>query len=98
MLFLSFSELFPAFNWAKEIGNLLSIWFGVSTFKPCPFYFLLCAADSSFSKSRLSVVSGCLPDSCFLNFILSAILSSNFGSFSDFSLITSSSPLLPYYL
>ena len=36
MLFLSFSELFPAFNWAKEIGNLLSIWFGVSIFKPSP--------------------------------------------------------------
>ena len=27
--FLNFSELFPAFNWAKEIGNLLSIWSGV---------------------------------------------------------------------
>ena len=34
--FLSFSELFPAINWAKEIGNPLSIWFGVSIFKPPP--------------------------------------------------------------
>ena len=30
--FLRFSELFPAFNWAKEIGNVLSIWLGVSIF------------------------------------------------------------------
>ena len=34
--FLSFSELFPTFNWAKEIGNLLRIWLGVSIFSPCP--------------------------------------------------------------
>ena len=34
--FLSFSELFPAFNWAREIGNLLSIWLGVSIFSSCP--------------------------------------------------------------
>ena len=32
--FLSFSELFPAFNWDKEIGNLLSIWLGVRICKP----------------------------------------------------------------
>ena len=37
--FLSFSELFPAFNWAKEIGNLLSIWFGVKIFKAFPAWF-----------------------------------------------------------
>ena len=42
ILFLKFSELFPAFNWAKEIGNLPSIWFGVSIFKPFPS-----VADSS---------------------------------------------------
>ena len=37
--FLSFSELF---NWAKVIGRLLSIWFGVGIFKPCPeWYYLL---------------------------------------------------------
>ena len=34
--FLSFSELFSAFKWAEEIGNLLSIWFGVSIFNPFP--------------------------------------------------------------
>ena len=33
---LSFSVLFPAFNDAKEVGNLLSDWFGVSIFSPCP--------------------------------------------------------------
>ena len=36
MSFLSFSELFPAFNWAEEIDNLLSICFGVNIFSPCP--------------------------------------------------------------
>ena len=25
ILFLNFSELSPAFNWAKEIGNIISI-------------------------------------------------------------------------
>ena len=39
--FLSFSELFPAFNRAKEIGNLLSIWSGVSIFNPPPDCFSL---------------------------------------------------------
>ena len=34
--FLSFSELFPVFNCPKEIGNLLSNWFGVKIFKPLP--------------------------------------------------------------
>ena len=34
--FLSFSELFPAFDWAEEIGNLLSIWLDVKIFNPCP--------------------------------------------------------------
>ena len=38
--FLSFSELFAAFNWAKVISNLLNIWFGVKSFKPCPCCFL----------------------------------------------------------
>ena len=37
--FLSFSELFAAFNCAKVIGNLLSIWLGVSIFKPFPGWF-----------------------------------------------------------
>ena len=54
--FLSFSELFPAFNWAKVIGNLLSIWFGVSFFNPCPCWFPFSAADFSVSKSGMSVV------------------------------------------
>ena len=39
--FCSFCELFPAFNWAEEIGDLLSIWPGVSTFSPCPCWFCL---------------------------------------------------------
>ena len=37
--FLSFSGLFSAFNWANEIGNLLSIGIGVSIFKPFPLCF-----------------------------------------------------------
>ena len=37
--FLSFSELFPAFDWAKVIGNLLRILLGVSIFSPCPCWF-----------------------------------------------------------
>ena len=37
MLFLSFSELFPAFNRAKEIGNPPSIWLGVKMFNPLSF-------------------------------------------------------------
>ena len=57
--FLSFSELFPAINWANEIGNLQSIWFGISIFTPCPCWFLLCAADYLLSSSGISVVSGC---------------------------------------
>ena len=57
--FLSFSELFLAFNWDKKIDNLLSIWFGVRIFSPCPSY---------------------SANSCLLNFVLSAILSSKFGS------------------
>ena len=80
--FLSFSELFPAFKWAKEIGNLLSIWLGVRTFNPCPDWFFLCTTDSSLSKSSVSVASDCSSDFCFLNFVPSVILSSNFGSFS----------------
>ena len=37
------TKLFPAFKWAKEIGNLLSMWFGshsdaVDYFKELPFY------------------------------------------------------------
>ena len=32
--YLRFSELFSAFNLAKEIGNLLSIWVGGKSFKP----------------------------------------------------------------
>ena len=40
-LVFKFTELFPAFNWAKETGNLLSIWFGVSIFSPSPCCCLL---------------------------------------------------------
>ena len=34
--FLRFSELFPPFNWAKGIGNLLNIWLGISIFSSFP--------------------------------------------------------------
>ena len=51
-LFSSFWELFPAFNWAKEVGNLLSIWFGIKIFNPFPS-----VVDSSPSKSVIFVVS-----------------------------------------
>ena len=56
--FLSFSELFPAFNCAKVFVNLLSIGSRANIFSPYPFYFLLCAANSSPSKSDISIVSG----------------------------------------
>ena len=42
--FLSFSELFPAGNWAKVIGNLLSIWLGAKIFNPFPCCF--CSLNS----------------------------------------------------
>ena len=45
LISLSFSELFSAFNCARVIGNLLSIWSGVSIFSPCPFWF----SSSNFS-------------------------------------------------
>ena len=38
-----FSKLFSAFSHAKEIGNLLGIWFGVSIFSP----FLCCCLLNS---------------------------------------------------
>ena len=56
--YLSFSELFLVFNWAKDISNLLNIQFGVSIFNPCPSWFLFYSGDSSFSKSGISVLSG----------------------------------------
>ena len=55
MSFSSFSELFPAFNCAKEDGYLLSIWFGVSIFSSCSLWFLLCSIDSSRLKSGISL-------------------------------------------
>ena len=91
--FLSVSELSP-FNWAKEIDNLLSIWSGVSILSPTSLCFILYVADSSLSKSGISVVSDCSfsssADSCLLNFDVSAVFSSNFG-FLDWS-------LLPFFL
>ena len=50
--FLSFSELFPAFNCAKVIGNLLSICFGVKIFRPKPRCFWI-----SLLKSRISLMA-----------------------------------------
>ena len=60
--------MFLAFICAKEIGNLLSIWFGVNIFSPFPCWFLLCAADYLLSKSGMSVVSGCSFDFSWLIF------------------------------
>ena len=41
-------------NSAKEIGNLLSFWYGVCIFSPFRFWFLLLwSADSSLSKSDI---------------------------------------------
>ena len=37
MSILSFSELFPASNWTKKIGSLLSICSGVNIFNHYPF-------------------------------------------------------------
>ena len=83
--FLSFSELFPACNCAKNIANLLSIWSDVNIFSLCTAWFLLCSADFSLSKLRISVMSGCSSSDffCLLIFVLSAILSWNSGSNSD---------------
>ena len=57
--FSRFSELVLVFNWAKEIGSLLSILLGVNIFSPTPFCFLLLTADFSLSKLGIPVVSGC---------------------------------------
>ena len=56
ILFLSFSELFPASNCAKEIGNLLSIWLGVSIFTPSPGYF--CLLKIRISSTSFTILSG----------------------------------------
>ena len=58
ILFLSFSELFPAFNWAKIIGNLLSIWFGVSIFKPKPCCFRFSLLKIRISSTIYNILSG----------------------------------------
>ena len=83
--FLSFSELFPAFSCAKEIGNLLTIWFGVSILSHFPLCSFPCAADSSLSNSGMSVL--CLSSDffCLLIFVFSATLSSNSGFCSNFT-------------
>ena len=84
ILFLSFSELFPAFNWAKVSGNQLSIWFGVNVFKPFPCLFLFCSADSSLSNSGISVVSDCSPVFLSLGFIISFNSDKIYAIFSSF--------------
>ena len=71
ILFFSFSELFPAFNWAKEIGNLLSIWLGVNIFSPCPYCCLL--ISRIFSRrftisSAFSICFFCSPMSSISSF------------------------------
>ena len=70
-------ELFPAFNCAKEISNLLSIWSGDSIFNPYRSSFLLFSADSPLFKSNIAVVSGCSSSFFYFALVLSALLSSN---------------------
>ena len=53
---LSFPELFPVFNWAKVIGNLLRIWLGVSIFSPSPNWFSL--LNSRISSAIFNILSG----------------------------------------
>ena len=85
ILFLSFSELFPAFNWDKEIGNQLSIWSGVSIFSPFSSWFLVCSAHCSLCKSGISAIPCCLSSdySCRPIFVFSTMLSSNSAFDSD---------------
>ena len=52
--FLSFSELFPTLNSAKEIGNLLSICLGAEIFNPCPDCFCLLNLRISSTLSTIS--------------------------------------------
>ena len=58
--FSSFSELFPAFNCAKEISNRLSIWFRVSIFSPCPDWILLLSSRTLSAISNISSFSSIL--------------------------------------
>ena len=57
--FLSFSELFPAFNWAKVIGNLLSIWSGVKSFNLCPGCFWIFSLKLRISLTIFNILFGC---------------------------------------
>ena len=54
-IFKVFFELFPWFNWDKEIGNLLSIWFGGSILIPCPFCFYSLELMSRILLTFLSI-------------------------------------------
>ena len=57
--FLSISELFPAFNWAKVIGNLLIIWFGVKIFKPfAPVSFWIFLLKLRIFSTIFNILSG----------------------------------------
>ena len=39
-------------------GNLLSIWFGVSIFMPCPFCFCFCLLNLRISSTISTITSG----------------------------------------
>ena len=65
--FLSFFELFPAFNWAKEIGNLLSIWLGDNIFKRPLSCFCLSSLKRRTSSTILFIF--CNDSICFTSFL-----------------------------
>ena len=56
--FFSFSELFPAFDCAKEVGNLQTIWFGFSIFKPESCCFQIILLKSKISLTIPNILSG----------------------------------------
>ena len=70
ILFLSFKELFLAFNCAKDISNLVSICSGVNIFSPFPdkgCKYLLKSKESSISRSVIFAVSFGYDLTIFLN-------------------------------
>ena len=61
------------FNWAKEIGNLLSIWSGVSIFNLCPRY---CLLNSRIFSIIFTISFGCLNLISFSDMLLISLLKS----------------------
>ena len=62
--FLSFSELFPAFNWDKKLVIYEAFDLVLVFLSPFIVDIFVYAANSSLSKSGMSVVSDCLSDCC----------------------------------